>query len=605
MSEKTPVAAAYPRLSLAYFLQFAIWGSYAFALTGFVASALKFTGSQVGWIGAAIPIGAIIAPLLVGPIADRYFAAQKVLSFLHLIAGLLLCFAGVQTAFMPMLLAMIAVGMCYMPTIALMNSIVFEHIPNRDNAPRVFMFGTIGWIAIVLFVQAFFGGGATNQFFFVAAGCCFLLSVYALTLPNTPPKGAADGDVMGLKAFSLFKKPSFVVFVLTLLLAGIPGCGLFFTLCVPMLMQGGYPAPLALTTINQLSEVVFMALLPIFALRIGLKNVILIGIAAWFLRYFCFMEQTFTLALAGLLLHGLCYAFLYVAAYMYGDRIASDDMKASVQSLLACLILGVGQVCGSVLAGNLLAAYPAKMTSFEFDAPAAVVVEAIQVETTAVEIAAPIPAEPAVEAPAQQAAPAEPAAEAPVQQAAPAEPAVEAPALEAAPAEPAAEAPAQEAAPSESMSDVEEAAAPAEEAAKQSFPLPAWTDPALAQSAWQMLDLSRYVTKKDPNAPVPADLNQYAKENVLTLADFPAEGIQFGETLYTQEMLQSMLRQVYAVVNPDAKDVADADIKVTLAEYQKIQCNDWAKIYMVPMVMIGLGFILFLLFGKNPVKEDA
>ena len=597
MSEKTPVAAAYPRLSLAYFLQFAIWGSYGFALTGYVANVLNFPGNHVGWIGAAIPIGAILAPMLVAPLADRYFAAQKVLAFLHLLAGILLCFAGTQTAFMPMLLAMIAVGMCYMPTMALMNSIVFEHVPNRDNAPRVFMFGTMGWIAVVLFIQAFFGGGATNQFFYVAAGCCFLLAVYALTLPNTPPKGAADGDVMGLKAFSLFKKPAFFVFVLAILLAGIPACGLFFTLCVPMLMQNGYPAPLALTTINQFSEVLFMFLLPILATRFGLKNVLLIGIAAWFLRYFCFMEPVFALALVGLALHGLAYAFFYVASYMYGDKVASDDMKASVQGLIATLVLGVGQVCGSVLAGNLMAAYPAQMTTFTYDAPAAV--------TAVEETAAPAEAAPVVEETAApvEAAPAVEEAAAPVE-AAPAVEEAAAPA-EAAPAE---ALPAELPNPTTSTTAVEEAA-PAEAAApvveetaapQTDFALPAWTDPALADSAWQNLDLSRLVTKQDPNAPKAADLNQIAKEGVLTLADIPAEGMQFGETLYTQAMLQEMLRQVYAAVNPEAKDVADADIKVTLADYQKIQCNDWAKIYRIPLFMLGAAFVIFLLFGKRP-----
>jgi len=641
MSEKTPVAAAYPRLSLAYFLQFAIWGSYGFALTGYVANALNFPGNHVGWIGAAIPIGAILAPMLVAPLADRYFAAQKVLAFLHLLAGILLCFAGTQTTFMPMLLAMIAVGMCYMPTMALMNSIVFEHVPNRDNAPRVFMFGTMGWIAVVLFIQAFFGGGATNQFFYVAAGCCFLLAVYALTLPNTPPKGAADGDVMGLKAFSLFKKPAFFVFVLAILLAGIPACGLFFTLCVPMLMQNGYPAPLALTTINQFSEVFFMFLLPILATRFGLKNVLLIGIAAWFLRYFCFMEPVFALALVGLALHGLAYAFFYVASYMYGDKVASDDMKASVQGLIATLVLGVGQVCGSVLAGNLMAAYPAQMTTFTYEAPAAVEETAAPAEAAPAleETAAPAEAAPAVEEAAApvEAAPAVEEAAAPVEAA----PAVEetaapveaAPAVEetAAPVE-AAPAVEEAAAPAEAAPAVEEAAAPAEAlpaelpnpttsttaveeaapaeaaapaveetAAPQTvFALPAWTDPALADSAWQNLDLSRLVTKQDPNAPKAADLNQIAKEGVLTLADIPAEGMQFGETLYTQAMLQEMLRQVYAAVNPEAKDVADADIKVTLADYQKIQCNDWAKIYRIPLFMLGTAFVIFLLFGKRP-----
>ena len=600
MSEKSTVAMAYPRLSLAYFLQFAVWGSYGFALTGFVANILKFPGSQVGWIGAAIPIGAILAPLIVGPLADRYFSAQKVLAFLHLIAGLLLCFAGTQSEFVPMLFAMIAVGMCYMPTIALMNSIVFEHVPNRDNAPRVFMFGTIGWIAIVLFIQAFFGGGATNQFFFVAAGCCFLLSVYALTLPNTPPKGAADGDVMGLKAFSLFKKPAFTVFVITLLLAGIPACGLFFTLCVPMLMQGGYPAPLALTTINQFSEVIFMALLPILATRIGLKNVLLLGIAAWFLRYFCFMQEIFSLAIVGLVLHGLAYAFVYVASYMYGDKVASDDMKASVQSLLAFLILGVGQVCGSVLAGQLLAAYPPQMTSFAFDAPAAAVSEEAIPAAPATDPAATPVAEPAATPVAEPAAEATPStATADVEEtAAPVAPA----APETAPVVVEEAAVVVETADGEAKEVVvevkaEKASAPA------TFALPTWSDPALAKSAWQYLDLSRYVTKPDPNAPAAPDLNQFAKENVLTLADLaaiPEEGLTFGGVVYSRAMLESMLRQVYAVLHPEAENAADADVKVTLAEYQKIQCSDWGKIYQIPLLMLGAAFVIFLLFGKNP-----
>lgn len=624
MSEKVPAIAAYPRLSLAYFLQFAIWGSYGFALTGFVANSLKFNGNQVGWIGAAIPIGAILAPMLVGPLADRFFSAQKVLAFLHLVAGILLCFAGTQTAFLPMLLAMIAVGMCYMPTIALMNSIVFEHVPNRDNAPRVFMFGTMGWIAVVLFIQAFFGGGATNQFFFVAAGCCFLLSLYSLTLPNTPPKGAADGDVMGLKAFSLFKKPAFTVFVLAILLGGIPACGLFFTVCFGMLLQGGYPAPLALTTINQFSEVLFMALLPIFVTRFGLKNVLLIGMAAWFIRYYCFMEMVFTFAIVGLALHGLAYAFFYTASYMYGDKVASDDMKASVQSLIACLVLGVGQVCGSVLGGSLMAAYPAQMTTFTFDAaPAPVVEVAPQAEAAQIEVA-PVPV---AEAPVADATPAD-VAPAPAADVAPAEQTpVETPA-EVAPVEPAStETPAENPTPAESTNAVEsavpaendsessvsesssevsaessvsESEVKAEEESQTVFALPAWSDPALADSAWQSLDLSRYVKKADPNAPKPADLNQIAKDNVLSFSDIPAEGMTFGETLYTQEMLQEMLRQVYAVVHPDAKDVADADIKVTLKEYQKIQCNDWSKIYRLPMIMVAVAFLLFLFLGKNP-----
>lgn len=355
------VSCVYPRLQLAYLLQFAIWGSWNIALGGFLNSkgitgeALLPNGS--GYIFMAIPLGAIIAPLLIGPIADRFFAAQKVLGLLHLISGACLvgsgfvCAKGMQTGiidFWHLMTLMLISGICYMPTIPLLNTVVFKHIPNKDKAPMVFIFGTAGWILINLVVEIFFGGANKPNFFFIGGGCGLFLGLYSFLLPSTPPKGApAEGeksDALGLGAFKLLKTRTFFVFLLCAFMVSLFGSNYYFPALVPYLSENGYPAPLALGTLNQFSELFFMAILGLCVAKIGLKWVLVFGMLAWPLRYFIFTNDGFQFALIGLLLHGLAYAFLYTAAYMFGDKVAPPHLKASVQSLIAFLVLGVGQI---------------------------------------------------------------------------------------------------------------------------------------------------------------------------------------------------------------------------------------------------------------------
>jgi len=340
------------------FLEFFTWGCWGVTITGY-ASTLRFGESQIGWLGAVPAIGAIVSPLFVGLIADRYFSAQRMLSALHFLGGVSLILAGLQNSFPLLMVFMLLNGLAFMPTIALVNAVAFRHIPDPDKFPRIAVLGTVGWIVAIVVSGVFLGGATKSHFLYLGGAGSIMLALYALTLPDTPPKGAeAGGDVFGLSALKLFKERSFLIFVVCVFLLSIPACGYFFTLMVPMLQQRGYPAPVALTSLNQIAELVFMFSMPLFVAKFGLKRVILIGMTAWAVRYLFFMCPEFSAAFIGLILHGFCYSFFYVGAYMWVDRRAPAELKSSAQSLLAFLLLGVGYLLGAKGAGFMMGQAP-------------------------------------------------------------------------------------------------------------------------------------------------------------------------------------------------------------------------------------------------------
>ncbi|MGI6400925.1 MAG: MFS transporter [Thermoguttaceae bacterium] len=353
MAESKSSSCMYLRLQIAYALEFAIWGGWSYVLGSFCGLYQVNSGLLYG----AFAFGALFSPL-VGPIADKKFAAQKVLAFMQLICGAALLACGMITknimangAFATLvnpsylwIAMMFVAGLMFMPSIPLLNAIVFKHIPDQKRSPFVFIFGTIGWIVVNLVLTHVFKGGH-SAFYFLSAGIAIALAIYALTLPDTPPAKSSSDDPFGFKALKLFARPDFALFITCATLVGIFGSNYYFQFvdrCFPD--KGVY---------NQYSELIFMAALAFAVAKIGLKWTLTFGMAAWGVRYLFFAQGGESLALIGLLLHGLAYAFLYTAAYMYGDRVAPKELKASVQALIAFLLLGVAQVL-SGFAGDVL-----------------------------------------------------------------------------------------------------------------------------------------------------------------------------------------------------------------------------------------------------------
>ncbi|MDR1964449.1 MAG: MFS transporter [Planctomycetaceae bacterium] len=543
MTESKGAVLVYPRLCVAYFLQFAIWGSWAGALGGY-AEVLKMPGWQIGWLYAAIPLGAVISPLFIGPIADRYFAAQKVVSLLHFIGGLCLlgcgfaCVTG-HASFSLLMTLILGSGICFMPTIALVNSIVIKH-SKEGSAPYVFVFGTIGWIVVNLFIAAFLSGAEQPYFFFAGGGAGILLALYSLTLPDTPPKGAPaageKNDVFGLGALKLFKDPAFAIFVACAFLASIPACNFFFAFQVTYLTQHGYPSPLALTTLNQFSELFFMSMLPLVIGIIGLKWVLVLGIGAWTLRYFVFIVPTFECAVIALLLHGFCYSFLYVAAYMYADKKAPAELKASVQSLMVFLLLGVGQVLGSQLYGFMRDLPDNAPKIAEMSIVRALNEDEIKQYSSLFVLP--------------------------------------------------------EGTPTDFWLNVKK---------NDTIPMPKWNDVKMTDSVWRYLDLGKTVTDllkgNEQEQQAVDDLGSLLdtnKDNKISTSELAAapEKLVLGNTEYTKTDIEKTFRNI-------ANNTVN-DFEVSRQDYLAVQAYNWKGILQNPAIFIAVFFVLFLILGKNP-----
>lgn len=359
------------QLSAMMFLQFFVWGAWYVTMSTYMTETLHTTGLQVGAAYSANAIATIISPFIVGLIADRYFAAQKFMGVLHLVGAALLYYATTVSDPNVFFWVILLYSAAYMPTLALANSVAFNLISEPDKEfPRIRVFGTLGWIIVGLIIGSLHFGGvanlATTDFpFKIAAGASLLLGLYAFTLPNTPPKGAntegaSIGQILGLDALVLFKDRSYLVFFIASILVCIP-LSFYYSFTNTFLTKAGMENATGKMTMGQISEVLFMLLLPLFYKRLGIKNILVVAMIAWMLRFLCFgfgnADGLIGLFYLGIVLHGVCYDFFFVSGMIYTETKAGPNIKSAAQGLITFATYGVGMFIGTYLSGLVKDAY--------------------------------------------------------------------------------------------------------------------------------------------------------------------------------------------------------------------------------------------------------
>lgn len=358
------------KLSVMMFLEFFIWGGWFVTLGTFLGNNLNASGAETGMAYSTQSWGAIIAPFIIGLIADRFFNAEKILGILHLIGAVLMFQMSKTTDFNVFYPYVLGYMIAYMPTLALVNSVSFNQM--KDPAKEfsyIRVWGTVGWIVAGLGISYLFHwdaaegikSGLLQNTFLMTAIASAVLGVFSFALPKTPPKANKEekitiSDILGLDAIKLLNNRNFLVFFISSILICIP-LAFYYQNANPFLTEIGMENPTGKMTIGQISEVLFMLLLPFFFKKYGFKKTLLFGMLAWVIRYLLFAygnsgELSFMLIL-GIALHGICYDFFFVSGQIYTDSKAGEKFKSAAQGLITLATYGVGMLIGFWVAGKI------------------------------------------------------------------------------------------------------------------------------------------------------------------------------------------------------------------------------------------------------------
>lgn len=352
------------RLGIMMFLQYAIWGAWAPVLSAYLKDTLGFSGFQFGVIYSLLPLATIIAPFIGGQVADRYFASQKLVGFLQLIGGALLLIISNVKEYRLMMWLMLFYCLLYAPTLALTNSIAFVNLKNSEKDFGIIrVWGTIGWIVAGLglmgwrfaaksFEPIAFGGDT----FLLAGIFSLIMGIQSFTLPHTPPKKEAVKPWAFLEAIKMMKDKNFLIFIIIAFVVATE-LMFYYILTAPFLTSEkiglSEAAVPGVMVIAQVAEIFVLAiLLPHLITRVGIRNILVIGVLAWPARYIIFaIGKPAWLVIASLSLHGFCFVFFFAAAFIYVDMVAPRDIRHSAQSLIILVTYGIGNYLGSLFAG--------------------------------------------------------------------------------------------------------------------------------------------------------------------------------------------------------------------------------------------------------------
>jgi nucleoside transporter len=361
------------KLSAMMFLQFFIWGAWFVTMGTYLSKTLHATGTQNATAYATQALGAIIAPFIIGLIADKYFSAQKILGVLHLIGAVLMYYASKAADFSNFYPLILSYMIIYMPTLALVNSVSFKQMLNPSKEfPPIRVFGTIGWIIAGLLIGWFDweNKGTLVLTFTTAGGASLLLGLLSFSLPDTPPakrgQKTSISDILGLDAIGLLKNKSYLIFFLASVAICIP-LAFYYNFTNQFLNEVGVKRAAAIQSFGQFSELIFMIAMPFFFVRMGVKKMLAMGMIAWALRYVLFAygnaDTGYWMLLAGIIIHGVCYDFFFVAGQIYTDNLAGERYKSSAQGFITLATYGVGMLVGFSISGPIVDHYQTSPSS--------------------------------------------------------------------------------------------------------------------------------------------------------------------------------------------------------------------------------------------------
>ena len=339
------------------FFNFVIWGSWYSTISTYLTTQLNFSGTEAGTVFGTAALACILSPFFVGMVADRFFSTERVLCGLHLIGAALLYFVSRAHSFAAIYGLMLAYCLCYFPTLALTTSITLKNCPDPRHFPLFRVFGTLGWIAVSQVLSHFALERSANQFLLAAAVSVFM-GLYCLTLPHTPPAGRGKAvtarEVLGLDCLVMLKKRSYLTFAICSILACIP-LTFYFSFVNTYLNDVGVTDAASKMSLGQVSEVGMMLAMPLIFRRLTVKGILLLGLAAWTLRYALLaygnpgpLVWMFYIAI---LVHGVCFDFFFVTGMLYTDQEAPAAVRNTAQGFYTFLTYGVGMFIGSELSG--------------------------------------------------------------------------------------------------------------------------------------------------------------------------------------------------------------------------------------------------------------
>jgi len=351
------------RLGIMMFLEYFVWATWYVTVGTWLSSTLHFTGEQVGLIAGTTALGAMIAPF-VGTVADKLFATEKFLATLHLVGGVFLFLASQQHSFGAIYTTLLLHCFCYMPTMALSNSMAFRLIrdPQKEFG-SIRVMGTAGWIVASLVVgyMKLEASAVPLKFGAVAS---LVMGLYCFTMPHIPPPAKGEklraGSFFPVEAFALLKERSMAIFAIASFLVCIP-LQFYYAFTNVFLNQAGVVNAAGKMSGGQMSELFCMLLIPFFFRRFGVKYMLAAGMLAWVMRYALFAYGNagsgVWMLWLGILLHGICYDFFFVTGQIYIDRKAPAVLRSAAQGLISFLTYGLGLMTGSWISGLIVDHY--------------------------------------------------------------------------------------------------------------------------------------------------------------------------------------------------------------------------------------------------------